>query len=162
MRRSVLACAVAVGCALLPGCGGGETAATTPTVISDAPSTAAVAPVMTLGTPVDGAETAAPGSTVTSAPPPVAAPVTTLAAVVPVTPSVAVAPAPPPFAVPPAPESGWTPEPTVAPPSVPAPSATYFGSCAAARAAGVAPLHRGEPGYRPGLDRDGDGVACER
>ncbi|WP_303966545.1 excalibur calcium-binding domain-containing protein [Rothia mucilaginosa] len=22
-------------------------------------------------------------------------------------------------------------------------------------------MHRGEPGYRPGLDSDGDGVACE-
>jgi hypothetical protein len=34
-------------------------------------------------------------------------------------------------------------------------------NCAAARAAGAAPLHRGDPGYRPGLDRDGDGIACE-
>src|SRR5207302_1787123 len=32
----------------------------------------------------------------------------------------------------------------------------------AANAAGAAPLLRGEPGYRAGLDRDGDGVACER
>jgi Excalibur calcium-binding domain len=37
----------------------------------------------------------------------------------------------------------------------------YYSNCAAARAAGVAPLHRGDPGYRSGLDRDGDGVACE-
>ena len=37
----------------------------------------------------------------------------------------------------------------------------YYRNCAAARAAGVAPLYRGEPGYRPALDRDGDGVACE-
>lgn len=37
----------------------------------------------------------------------------------------------------------------------------YYANCAAARAAGAAPLHRGEPGYRPALDRDGDGVACE-
>ncbi|MCM6778394.1 excalibur calcium-binding domain-containing protein [Nocardia sp. CDC159] len=37
----------------------------------------------------------------------------------------------------------------------------YYGSCKEARAAGVAPLHRGEPGYRSGLDRDDDGVACE-
>lgn len=34
-------------------------------------------------------------------------------------------------------------------------------NCSEARAAGAAPLHRGEPGYRSGLDRDGDGVACE-
>lgn len=38
---------------------------------------------------------------------------------------------------------------------------TYFASCAQARAAGAAPLHRGDPGYRSGLDRDGDGIACE-
>lgn len=37
----------------------------------------------------------------------------------------------------------------------------YFPNCAAARAAGVAPIHSGEPGYRRKLDRDGDGVACE-
>lgn len=43
----------------------------------------------------------------------------------------------------------------------PAQSSVYYESCADARAAGAAPLHRGEPGYRPGLDRDGDGVACE-
>ncbi|WP_372451419.1 GmrSD restriction endonuclease domain-containing protein [Mycolicibacter acidiphilus] len=42
-----------------------------------------------------------------------------------------------------------------------APDDAYFPNCAAARAAGVAPLHTGEPGYRPGLDRDGDGIACE-
>lgn len=36
-----------------------------------------------------------------------------------------------------------------------------FPNCAAARAAGAAPLRRGEPGYSTRLDRDGDGVACE-
>jgi hypothetical protein len=41
------------------------------------------------------------------------------------------------------------------------PAATYYKNCDAARAAGAAPLHRGEPGYRPALDRDKDGVACE-
>jgi len=40
-------------------------------------------------------------------------------------------------------------------------SSTYYRNCAAARAAGAAPLYRGQPGYRPGLDRDDDGVACE-
>ncbi|WP_345694704.1 excalibur calcium-binding domain-containing protein [Kitasatospora terrestris] len=39
--------------------------------------------------------------------------------------------------------------------------AVYYKNCAEARAAGVAPLHRGDPGYAPHLDRDGDGVACE-
>lgn len=47
------------------------------------------------------------------------------------------------------------------PPPQPAPAPAYFANCAAAKAAGAAPLHRGSPGYRAGLDRDGDGVACE-
>lgn len=38
---------------------------------------------------------------------------------------------------------------------------TYYPNCAAARRAGVAPIQRGEAGYRTGLDADGDGVACE-
>ncbi len=37
----------------------------------------------------------------------------------------------------------------------------YYANCAAVRAAGKAPLHVGQPGYRAGLDRDHDGVACE-
>ena len=37
----------------------------------------------------------------------------------------------------------------------------YFENCTAARAAGAAPLYRGDSGYRDGLDRDNDGVACE-
>ncbi|MXO58563.1 hypothetical protein GRI89_03275 [Altererythrobacter salegens] len=37
----------------------------------------------------------------------------------------------------------------------------YYPNCAAARAAGAAPIRRGEPGYRPQLDADGDGIACE-
>ncbi len=40
-------------------------------------------------------------------------------------------------------------------------SGRYFRSCAEARAAGVAPLREGDNGYRPGLDGDRDGVACE-
>ena len=37
----------------------------------------------------------------------------------------------------------------------------YYPNCAAARAAGAAPIRLGEPGYSRKLDRDGDGVACE-
>lgn len=40
-------------------------------------------------------------------------------------------------------------------------TAVYYRSCAEARAAGVAPLRTGDVGYRPGLDGDGDGIACE-
>lgn len=43
----------------------------------------------------------------------------------------------------------------------PAPSTVYFKNCAAARAAGAAPVHRGDPGYGAHLDRDGDGIGCE-
>ena len=51
-----------------------------------------------------------------------------------------------------------------APPAVVSSTASgsvYYANCAAARAAGVAPLHRGDPGYRSGLDGDSDGIACE-
>lgn len=37
-----------------------------------------------------------------------------------------------------------------------------FANCAEARAAGAAPVRRGQPGYGTRLDRDGDGVGCER
>lgn len=57
------------------------------------------------------------------------------------------------------------PQPVVPQPQpVPAPAppaAAYYANCAAAKAAGAAPLYAGEPGYRAALDRDKDGVACE-
>ena len=40
-------------------------------------------------------------------------------------------------------------------------SGTYYANCAAARAAGAAPVMAGEPGYSSRLDRDGDGIGCE-
>lgn len=36
-----------------------------------------------------------------------------------------------------------------------------FRNCAEARAAGAAPVKRGDPGYGPHLDRDNDGIGCE-
>lgn len=53
------------------------------------------------------------------------------------------------------------------PPKAPAPAPqqppqNYYPNCAAVRAAGRAPIYRGQPGYRAGLDRDGDGIACDR
>ncbi|MGY1746379.1 GmrSD restriction endonuclease domain-containing protein [Blastococcus sp. SYSU D00695] len=36
-----------------------------------------------------------------------------------------------------------------------------YADCAAVRAAGAAPIRRGEPGYDPAFDGDGDGVGCE-
>ncbi|MFF5174778.1 excalibur calcium-binding domain-containing protein [Micromonospora sp. NPDC000089] len=45
--------------------------------------------------------------------------------------------------------------------TAPKPKAPYYRNCDAVRAAGKAPLHVGDPGFRPALDRDGDGEACE-
>jgi hypothetical protein len=55
------------------------------------------------------------------------------------------------------------PTPAPAPSDVPAgtPQTAPYPDCAAARAAGAAPLHRGDPGWSDGMDGDGDGVACE-
>ncbi|MGW6122977.1 excalibur calcium-binding domain-containing protein [Nocardia sp. NPDC055165] len=113
------------------------------------PSTTTAAPTTTAST--------APTTTIDLPPSPIAptttAPTTTIAA-----------PAPPPVIVPvptttvdlPAPRVAAVPE-----PEAPAPASAYYKNCAAARAAGAAPLRTGDPGYRSGLDRDGDGVACE-
>lgn len=51
----------------------------------------------------------------------------------------------------------------VSQPTVPArrTSGVSYRNCAEARAAGAAPLHRGQPGYDPRMDGDGDGIACE-
>jgi hypothetical protein len=37
----------------------------------------------------------------------------------------------------------------------------YYRSCNEARVAGAAPIYRGSPGYRGGMDGDSDGIACE-
>lgn len=55
-----------------------------------------------------------------------------------------------------------TPAPPVAPPVAPPPPANvWYENCAAARAAGAAPVYLGQPGYGTHLDRDRDGVGCE-
>ncbi|WP_455833516.1 GmrSD restriction endonuclease domain-containing protein [Pseudarthrobacter siccitolerans] len=68
-------------------------------------------------------------------------------------PAIAAPAAPAPAAVAPAP--------VVPAPAAPAPAAVFYANCAAAKAAGVAPILEGQAGYRAGLDRDLDGVACE-
>lgn len=40
-------------------------------------------------------------------------------------------------------------------------SSVFYSGCREVRAAGAAPLHRGQPGYREGMDGDDDGIACE-
>ncbi|WP_082080491.1 GmrSD restriction endonuclease domain-containing protein [Williamsia herbipolensis] len=54
------------------------------------------------------------------------------------------------------------PPPAPAAPAIPDGGDVYYRNCAAARAAGAAPIRAGEPGYRAGLDGDGDGTACDR
>lgn len=58
------------------------------------------------------------------------------------------------------PEHAAPSEPTLEP--VPtAPTDVHYANCSEARAAGVTPLYEGDPGYRAGMDGDGDGIACE-
>jgi hypothetical protein len=40
-------------------------------------------------------------------------------------------------------------------------ASVYYPGCNAVRAAGRAPLYRGQAGYREEMDGDGDGIACE-
>lgn len=60
----------------------------------------------------------------------------------------------------PEPPADETPEPTTEPPAGDEP---FYATCIDAITAGVAPINSGndEPGYRPELDPDGDGIACE-
>ena len=70
-------------------------------------------------------------------------------------------PAPVPAIItPPAPAPAPPPPP---PPPPPAPAANNgpFANCDAVRAAGRAPILRGEPGFEQKFDRDNDGVGCE-
>ena len=48
-------------------------------------------------------------------------------------------------------------------PALPVSSASnvYYAGCDEARAAGAAPIYRDQPGYRPDMDGDDDGIACE-
>ncbi|MFE3113652.1 excalibur calcium-binding domain-containing protein [Kitasatospora indigofera] len=39
-------------------------------------------------------------------------------------------------------------------------ASAYFQNGAAVRAAGLAPIHKDDPGYGTHLDRDGEGVGC--
>jgi Excalibur calcium-binding domain len=96
------------------------------------PSTTAAPP--TTATPT----TAAPTTVPPTLPPTTAAPTT-------------VAPPPPPAPAPAPP----------APAPAAAPGPVSYANCSEARAAGVTPLHRTDPGYAPHLDRDNDGIASE-
>ncbi|MFD0365394.1 excalibur calcium-binding domain-containing protein [Nocardia sp. GCM10030253] len=50
----------------------------------------------------------------------------------------------------------------VPPPKEPtAEEPAFYSNCDQVRAEGKLPLYRGQPGYAPYLDPDGDGVACD-
>ena len=46
-------------------------------------------------------------------------------------------------------------------PAEPEEPQVVYANCTEAREAGAAPLHEGDPGWNPDMDRDGDGTACE-
>lgn len=107
--------------------------------------------------------TPAPASLVSHKPTPSASPSPTPSP----SPSTTPTPSPEPTTAEPTPEptaDAPAEEPAPEPPAQPepAPQQAYYSSCREAKAAGAAPLYRGDPGYRSGLDRDGDGVACEK
>lgn len=54
------------------------------------------------------------------------------------------------------------PAPAAPAPAAPAPAAVYYANCTAARQAGAAPVYAGTPGYGKHLDRDGDGIGCDK
>ena len=44
----------------------------------------------------------------------------------------------------------------------PEPQKEFYANCDDAKAAGAATMYKGDPGYRPELDRDKDGIACDQ
>lgn len=56
------------------------------------------------------------------------------------------------------------PKPTTTPTEKPSTSSNvvYYKNCTAVKEAGAAPIYKGDAGYSSKLDRDGDGVACEK
>ncbi|MEX2460912.1 MAG: thermonuclease family protein [Paenibacillaceae bacterium] len=59
-------------------------------------------------------------------------------------------------------DNGFEPDAVKAPPkSTPSKVEEIYANCSAVRAAGKAPIHKGDIGYSRLLDRDGNGVGCE-
>lgn len=105
-----------------------------------APTTTTVPPTTTVAPPVETVTVYAPAPTT-----------------VPYVPAPAAVPTPEPVYTQPAPLVAAVPE-VAAPPA----ASVIYANCAAAKAAGAAPLYIGGPGYQPKLDGDHDGVACEK
>ncbi|GAB2650064.1 excalibur calcium-binding domain-containing protein [Kribbella swartbergensis] len=129
------------------------------TAITPAPSTEVETPPASEGTP-EAPETAPPTTTGTTSP--TTAPTPQRTHEPSRTPTSATSTEPP-SPEPSTPKQSSTPkpiDPTTAPTTTTA--AIVYRNCAEVRAAGKAPLHRGDPGYSPDLDRNGDGTACDR
>jgi hypothetical protein len=136
--------AVILGLALASGLSGGARE-------SDSDTLAAASTTTVRDEPREPSTTEAP----TTAPPTTAAPTTVPPTLPPTTPPPTTpTTAPPTTAAPP-------PAPAPAPAPAPSPGPVSYANCSEARAAGVTPLHRGDPGYAQHLDRDNDGIACE-
>jgi hypothetical protein len=118
----------------------GETASQQTTTTTESPSTGAPSTLpATTTTTAPPTTTTVPPTTTTTAPPTT----TTTAA-----PTTTVAP------------TTTAPPTTVPPTTTPVPD-VYYEDCYAANEAGAAPIYEGQPGYRPELDWDGNGIACE-
>jgi len=50
---------------------------------------------------------------------------------------------------------------TAAPSAAAVEASVHYAGCNEVRDEGKAPLYRGQPGYRIGMDGDNDGIACE-
>lgn len=123
------------------------TAPPSTTVPTTAPPTTTIPPTtIATTTTLAAPSTSAPATTI--APAPVPSTESPTAAATPVSVLPVAAPVEPPAET--APPTTLAPRPSV-----------YFNNCAEARAAGVAPLRVGDPGYRSALDKDKDGIACE-
>ncbi|AYV30477.1 Excalibur calcium-binding domain protein [Streptomyces sp. ADI95-16] len=114
------------------------------TPAADSPVTPATAVELSLVAPgTDCPERAGAARQASKAPAPAASPTPARTAVPVSTP------------VPPKPKKPQTPPPANDEP-------VFFKNCDAAKAAGKAPIRRGQPGYRDALDRDKDGIACDK
>ncbi|MFD3551663.1 excalibur calcium-binding domain-containing protein [Streptomyces goshikiensis] len=116
------------------------------TPAADSPVTPATAVELSLVAPgTDCPERAGAARQASKAPAPAASP----------TPAPARTAVPVSTPVPPKPKKPQTPPPANDEP-------VFFKNCDAAKAAGKAPIRRGQPGYRDALDRDKDGIACDK
>lgn len=150
--RKLTLAGVGVGCLVLFGGCGALIGATSDAQSAPAVTrTVAAAPLPTVTQTAPGSEpvvmTAPPETSTAPAPPPVTVPA----------PTVYVDAPPAPAPAPPAAGSGSS-----GSGGSSGGGAAYYANCTEARAAGAAPMYRGEPGYRSGLDRDGDGIACDK